>query len=93
MEAVERVVDTIRHVHRWLEGGRVVWVGRHTSYERGLGVFVVVDAYFVGIRRISMCWLVRAIERVVDTIERVHCQWRGGRHHMMSSRRGRRQVE
>ena len=57
----------------------MVWVGRHTSSGRGLGVFVVVGVYFIEIHRISMHWLVGGVKCVVDATGRVHRRWRGGR--------------
>jgi len=58
---VRRVVDAFWHVYSWLEGVGVVWIGRHTSYGRGLSVSVVVGIHFVKIHRISMCWLVGGV--------------------------------
>ena len=58
--AVRHVVNTFWCVYGWLEGVGVVWIGRHTSYRRGVGVFIVVGIEFrcVGLWEVSnVLWM------------------------------------
>ena len=49
----------------------------HTSYRRGRRVFVVIDVLFIEARQFSTCWLVEAIEHVVDMFRHVHSWYEG----------------